>query len=107
VRQSSGSRRALGAGIPASASDQDGNIHGVAVPRAGSIAVVLDGTRMTKPSCVTDDAWSLRSSSANSAMVLSAIITAKALGKTVHIYGTESCDPDSPTREEISYVYFD
>ena len=91
---------------PAVASGQTSKVSSVGGDNSGgSYAFYLTGTRSGKPSCATDDNWSIPNpSSDNAKALLSMVLTAFAAGKTVQVQGTGACDPTAATREVVAWM---
>ncbi|PZU62756.1 MULTISPECIES: hypothetical protein [Sphingobium] len=93
----------------ACASDQDGLVNWYAAEPNSSApyAVLMAGSRTTKPSCATDDAWAIINPASDGAKVLiSGVMTAKAMGRVIQVRGSGVCDPTAPNRERVGYILF-
>ncbi|MBU0832123.1 MAG: hypothetical protein KKH33_07035 [Alphaproteobacteria bacterium] len=90
----------------ARASEQAGLITGYTIPVGGSAALLVDGPRSTPPACATDPYWSIPDT-VSAERLVAAIITAKAMGKTVSVVGTGNCDVTHPSREQVAWIGFD
>lgn len=93
----------------ASASDQDGLVNWYAAEpnTSAPYAVLITGSRTTKPSCATDDAWAIINPTSDGAKVLiSGVMTAKAMGQIIQVRGSGTCDATAPNREKVGYILF-
>jgi hypothetical protein len=71
----------------------------------GPYVFLASGARTAKPSCATDDFWAISNPTGDNAKAMLAnIMTAKALGRQVHVAGTGSCDTAHTTRERVSFI---
>lgn len=93
--------------VPAQASQQTGTVNAYAIAANASSALIMNAsTRTAIPACATDTVWSVPASAANQNALIAGIMTAMAQGRTIDITGTGTCDPNVPTREQISYIVF-
>jgi len=92
--------------VPCWASQQDGAVQSYTLARMGSGAMIMSGNRTAVPACVTDYAWSVDGSTSYGAQLVAAIMTARAMGRSVTVVGTGTCDPNSPTREMVNWIQF-
>jgi ABC-type sugar transport system substrate-binding protein len=93
--------------IPASASQQSGQISKVALfSTTTSNGIWVSGeTRSVRPACATDDMWAIPSPGSDSGKaMLSGLLDAFKSGKMVDVYGAGTCDTTQPNREAIVYV---
>ncbi len=91
------------------ASDQDGTVNWYAAESnsAAPYTVLMAGSRSSKPSCATDDAWAIVNPTSDGSKVLIAgVMTAKAGGRTLAVRGSGVCDATAPTREKVGYILF-
>lgn len=91
------------------ASDQDGLINWYAAEPNSSApyAVLMTGSRTAKPACATDDAWAIINPASDGAKVLiSGVMTAKAMERIIQVRGSGTCDATAPNRERVGYILF-
>ena len=93
---------------PAIASSQEGTVVWYAADiNTTPYAFVMAGARTAKPTCATDDAWSIPNPTTDgSKALLAGVMTARAGNRTLAVTGAGVCDPAQPTREMVQYILF-
>jgi len=98
---------ALSAITPAQAGSQVGKIKSLTIRASdGLVYFVLDGQRDGPPACATGGYWMIRAEeSTTGKRQLAALLTARALGQSVTVAGSNTCTrwPDGEDVNELSF----
>lgn len=97
------------AGTPALAGEVTGTINFVQAghghtPDDAFVLVQVDGTRLYAPSCATDPRMAINPATHAGKAMLAMLLSAKAAGQTVVIYGTGNCQMMGTEFESISHM---
>jgi hypothetical protein len=111
-----GRKLALGAcaafaatGVPSLAGEAQGTINFVQAghgytPENVFFLVQVDGTRTNSPSCATDARMAINPATNAGKAMLAMLLSAKAAGQTVILYGTGNCQLMGTEFESISHM---
>lgn len=68
------------------------------------VLVLITGSRSGAPGCATDPRLAINPNTAAGKAIMAVLMTAKAAGNTVHIYGKGSCDVMGTEFESIDRI---